>query len=510
MKEERFISLCLITKNEDYCLARCLESAKKLVDEIIIVDTGSEDNTISTARIYGASVFPFAWIDDFSAARNFAISKASGTWILFLDADEVLAPLSRDELTAFLKTSQAEGYYFKICSYLDHTYETVEDYVVRLFKNKPEYRFIGAIHEQIAGSIKSSCGDTSLFLSPFTIYHYGYLSEVLELKCKFKRNTSVLQKALKEKPEDPFLHYCLGVEFLQNRDFQKADRLLVRTITLMRGNEGYLPQVLVALLLVKLTKPDGQNCEELFRRAIRALPNNGDIYCLYGIWLMQHTQYIEAAEVIENALLNETELLKPGRIKSFAGDLNYLAGKSDQAAEYYKAALLENDNDLYSLVRMLNLWSKGFGLKCRNELLGKLTPEYTNNLLNLAIQSGMYEVSLIVILCEILYSIWANDIERVVAQCDVYWRKLVSSSFKNIRSEIYNILLKGGEELKLHGCLLNLSCGRLNTMQQEFSDCALINLMILSSLIEDISPADQLKIWEGAFIGETHFACQPD
>ena len=215
------ISLCVIARNEEHCLARCLCSAQQLVDEIIVVDTGSTDHTVRIAIEHGACVFTFDWDDDFAAARNYAISKAQGNWILVLDADEALSLFSREELLAFMKKSPAEGYYFRICSYLDYGH-TLEDHVVRLFKNKPEYRFAGAIHEQIAGSIQCGNTNTGLAFAPFTIDHYGYSVKEIVDKHKFDRNTTIIRKALIESPQDPFLHYSLGIEYLQNKNFQQA------------------------------------------------------------------------------------------------------------------------------------------------------------------------------------------------------------------------------------------------------------------------------------------------
>lgn len=320
MKSILSMSLCVITKNEEHCIARCLSSVKDLVDEMIVVDTGSNDNTMKIAAQHGASIFSFPWIDDFAAARNYGISKAKSHWILVLDADELLAPISRKELLDFMESSPAEGYYFRIYSYLDHGNENTEDYVVRLFKNIPEYRFIGAIHEQIAGSIQSSNVKDSLVFAPFTIEHYGYLLKEVAGKHKFDRNTDLIRKALLKNPQDPFLHYCLGIEYLQNKNFQEAGPLLQKTLTLLRGDEGYIPQVLVALLLVKLSNPEDPHAEEFFCKTIQTLPNNGDVFYLYGVWLLQHRRLLEATEALELAMCKNGELVERGQLSALLDD----------------------------------------------------------------------------------------------------------------------------------------------------------------------------------------------
>ena len=92
------LTLSMIVKNEEKYLEGCLESVKNVADEIVIVDTGSEDSTLDIAERYGAKIYHFEWIDDFSAARNFALSKSTGDWILYLDADERLSKDSVEEV----------------------------------------------------------------------------------------------------------------------------------------------------------------------------------------------------------------------------------------------------------------------------------------------------------------------------------------------------------------------------------------------------------------------------
>ena len=97
------LSLCMIVKNEEKHLVRCLRSVRDVVDEMIIVDTGSTDKTIDIAKVFGAKVFDFPWTGDFSAARNHSLAQATGDWILVLDADEVISARDFDELKALIR-----------------------------------------------------------------------------------------------------------------------------------------------------------------------------------------------------------------------------------------------------------------------------------------------------------------------------------------------------------------------------------------------------------------------
>lgn len=167
------ISLCMIVKNEEARLGQCLDSARRYVDEIIIVDTGSTDKTCEIARSFTDKVYTFQWVDDFSAARNFALSKAAGTWILSLDADEVL-DVDGVDIKSFLE-SRAE-YAFSVEIYNKQSeggpgrYSVHE--AIRLFRNHPDIRFSGAVHEDISPSLMKVGGKTGK--APFRIIHYGY------------------------------------------------------------------------------------------------------------------------------------------------------------------------------------------------------------------------------------------------------------------------------------------------------------------------------------------------
>jgi glycosyltransferase involved in cell wall biosynthesis len=103
------VSLCLIVKNEEAVLARCLESTKGIADEIVVVDTGSTDKTKEIALAQGAKVFDFAWIDDFGAARNFAFAQGTGDYLMWMDADDVLLPEDAQKLRTLLDAMPADA-----------------------------------------------------------------------------------------------------------------------------------------------------------------------------------------------------------------------------------------------------------------------------------------------------------------------------------------------------------------------------------------------------------------
>lgn len=213
----------MIVKDEEEMLPRCLESVQGAVDEIIVVDTGSSDRSVAIAREYGASVVEFAWCDDFAAARNAGLERASGDWILFLDADEALEATAREQIRSWTEVSGCDGLFLNIHNYTGSGQQgaTVNP-VLRLFRNHPEHRFKGRIHEQIAAAICERNPEAAFHITDMVIHHYGYQTVVVERKDKVNRNVRLLHQAVLEEPDQPFHHYNLGVEYLRVGEAEQA------------------------------------------------------------------------------------------------------------------------------------------------------------------------------------------------------------------------------------------------------------------------------------------------
>lgn len=226
-QNQPLLSLCMIVKNEEIYLPQCLESVKDVVDELIIVDTGSTDDTPNIAKQYGASVYDYAWQDDFAAARNFGLDKANGVFILFLDADEALSADAQTHLRSFLSNTPAEGIYLIVRSIgltnaLAPYYDSEQ---VRLFRNRPQYRFENAIHEMIYPSIVAQHG--SLLRSNFVIHHYGYLKNVVQgTESRIDRDRRLLERMYLDNPDSVYTKAKLGFIYLLEREYPKALHLL--------------------------------------------------------------------------------------------------------------------------------------------------------------------------------------------------------------------------------------------------------------------------------------------
>ncbi len=223
-----FISLAMIVKNEEEMLPGCLESVKEIVDEIIIVDTGSQDSTKEIAKKHGAKIFDFEWIDDFSAARNESLKHCRGEWILYLDADERLTEDSSCNLKSMLsKTHHRIGAYH-VTIESSHLQLTGESEVhrggyPRLFRNYgyPKIKFSGNIHEQISPSIINL--GKSVGFSDVVIKHLGYDMSREIMEKKIKRNYGMLIKQVKNHPLDGYSWYQLGQTLAQMQLFKEAE-----------------------------------------------------------------------------------------------------------------------------------------------------------------------------------------------------------------------------------------------------------------------------------------------
>lgn len=203
------ISVCIIAKNEEQRIERCLVSIKPYDFEIIVVDTGSTDRTKEIARKYADQVLDFTWCDDFSAARNFSLRAASHNWIFMLDCDEQIKSIDVEELTWFRKhLSGSVGSVSRENIVTENGVSSINntDYTERFF-DKRLYHYTGMIHEQLT-PIRGK--EISAYLLKTTLLHTGYDMDEEERIAKYNRNLTLLQKQLLQEPNNPYLYYQLG------------------------------------------------------------------------------------------------------------------------------------------------------------------------------------------------------------------------------------------------------------------------------------------------------------
>ena len=228
-KKRPTLSLCMIVKNEDRHLARCLASLKPLVDEMIIVDTGSTDNTRDIAGIFGAKVFDVEWTEDFAAARNFSLEHASGDWILVMDADEVIAPDDHKALRGLIRKHHKQNVAFSIVTRnytqkyngigwvanagINKEVESgcgwTPSEKVRLFKNNPNIRFRFPVHELVDPALKNL--GHRIKKCSVAVHHYGYL-DLAKVDRKGALYYEIGKKKLEEMENDPIALQELAVQ----------------------------------------------------------------------------------------------------------------------------------------------------------------------------------------------------------------------------------------------------------------------------------------------------------
>jgi tetratricopeptide (TPR) repeat protein len=210
------LSVCLIVKNEQRFLPQCLASIRGVADQIVVVDTGSTDRTVALAREGGAEVFEFAWCEDFSAARNAALERATGDWVLILDADEELPAAQHETLRRELRVAGVMAYRLPI---VDAGREAEGcNHVPRLFRNAPGLGFTGRIHEQVSASLEARRAVFGLehVVGKTRLVHHGYDAAVSKDRNKVERNLRLLRLALAETPDDPNLRMNLGLELARS------------------------------------------------------------------------------------------------------------------------------------------------------------------------------------------------------------------------------------------------------------------------------------------------------
>ena len=236
-----FLSACLIVKNESRDLPRCLLSMQHVVDEIVVVDTGSHDGTPDVARRLGANVVERPWNHDFADARNAALAVARGRWVLSVDADEELDPPSARRLRDLLGNPQADGFRLiqRNLQPAGSLLRWRDARLTRLFRRDPQYRWEGRIHEQMGPSIQRAGGtvvDTDLVL-----IHYGYTLPDAQGASRAERNLALLDAMARVHPDDAYVQFQLGATWMacqRPHEARAALRLALRIDTGELGPEG--------------------------------------------------------------------------------------------------------------------------------------------------------------------------------------------------------------------------------------------------------------------------------
>ena len=245
------VSLCMIVKNEEDYLPQCLESIKDLVDEIIIVDTGSTDRTVEIAKSYGAKVYYFKWNNNFSEARNESLKYATKDWILILDADDELHREYQENLKLLLNMEMDEKaiYFFETLSHygdcIDNNNVTI-NLNPRMFKNNSEVHYEGEIHNQLVSSLNRY----DIICNTIKIHHYGYLNKSITSKNKRNRNITILNEKIKKESNNTFNYYNLGNEYTALGDAKQALEYYYKAYENFNPRDGFSSILLLRIIIL--------------------------------------------------------------------------------------------------------------------------------------------------------------------------------------------------------------------------------------------------------------------
>ena len=220
------LSFCMIARNEEGNLARCLDSIRDRAGEVIVVDTGSNDATPRIAASYGAQVIPFDFSRvDFAAARNRALEAAKGEWILMLDADETLDPAGGPALDQLIAGNQNAGYFLERHNHSAGSDNPFTDHVVRLFPNRPDLRYRGRVHETIDRAILAGGGQ----LIPTNIrIDHEFSADPEARRRKNHWYIEILLEEIAADPSDDSRLDFLAAEYHQLEMFAEATRVAER------------------------------------------------------------------------------------------------------------------------------------------------------------------------------------------------------------------------------------------------------------------------------------------
>lgn len=245
------LSACLIVRNEAILLPHCLESINSFVDEIIVVDTGSTDNTVEIARSYGAQVHFFPWIEDFSAARNKSLSYASGEWILYIDADETIDTVNAAKIRQVINRKDIMAVTVRQCipQQSGNIATTFYSEYCRIFRCHPEIRFAGNVHEQILPAIERLGG--RVLRTDIVLHHWAYAVNEEKKRHRAERNLRLLLAELERVQDDPFLYFNLGMTYRELGQRDAAIRSLHRALD---RDDGRIKRELIGQVHLNLAK----------------------------------------------------------------------------------------------------------------------------------------------------------------------------------------------------------------------------------------------------------------
>ncbi|AJS60370.1 glycosyltransferase [Paenibacillus sp. IHBB 10380] len=288
------ICLCMIVKNEEKYLRRCLDSVKDKVDQIVIVDTGSIDATLDIAAEYTKNIFHFTWIDDFAAARNESIKHATSDYILVLDADEYL--IASGDLQKEISSS-SDYYFVKIHNLLSQG-RAINHISIRLFANHKGLIYRNRLHEHL-NTMDENAGYKGTF-GELLIYHTGYTDQMMKDRQKEKRNLPLMLKEVNENP-NAYNLFNMGRTYMWTGEHEKAISYFQRAYPLST-NLIIIPELLTTLCYCLGELNRYEDALQVINDAVNIYPNETDLRHMQGILFIESGYTKDAVVALEECL----------------------------------------------------------------------------------------------------------------------------------------------------------------------------------------------------------------
>lgn len=299
------ISACYIVKNEAKKLAKSIKSLKSQVNEIVVVDTGSTDNTIVVARKLGAKVYSFTWQEDFSKARNFALSKAKGDWLVLLDADEYFTSKTAGNIRQVIRQAkQIDGLLVQLVNFdVDKAEVQNYFYALRMVRKQAGLHYEGMIHEELKLSGDNTMKLAQVPANMLEIYHTGYATSVS--KQKIKRNLQMLQQAVaKGQSEKSLARYFCDCYFGLD-DMEKCEHYGWMEIRKGRQALNFGSRCHQVLMNYYGQRTDAEGMakrRQLAEISVEQYPEVPDFWAEYSECFYQSGEYAQAITAMEKAL----------------------------------------------------------------------------------------------------------------------------------------------------------------------------------------------------------------
>lgn len=329
------ISVCMIVKNEESVLEQCLLALQKLKAEIVVVDTGSEDRTVEIAGKYTDRVFYFQWINDFSAAKNYAVSKASNEFVLVVDADEILSHTEDfNRIKSLAEQNRlCVGRVLRINRY-ERDGEKIEmrERINRLF-SRNVYRYEGAVHEQLVPVNKEL--DISAYNVDMAFLHTGYDGSKEFVDKKAQRNLEILMMM---DQNDPYVIYQIGKSCYMMGKYGEAEQYFYKGLGYDLNPKLEYVQDMVETYGYTLLKL-GRNQDALFLTEIYdEFAVTADFPFLLGLVYMNNEMFDDAVSMFEKAAeFNVSKITGCNSYKAFynCGVICECLGREERAVQYY-------------------------------------------------------------------------------------------------------------------------------------------------------------------------------